>query len=100
MKALNTVFRTVRKVICERLFSLAGINEVVEKSVVKSAEQCTVDEETTFEICSCFEKVGEVARHFQFAVELLLAKINRNFDVVPDTHRVPRVVPDTHRVPR
>ena len=61
---------------------------------MKSAVRCTVGDETKLEICSCFEKVDEVARYPQMALKLLLVQITWKFDVVWDTHRVPLVVPD------
>jgi hypothetical protein len=71
MKALNAVFRMFHKVACESVFAPRGISYiVVEKNAVKSMEQCAVDDETKSDICSCFEKFGEVACHFQVAVEL------------------------------
>jgi hypothetical protein len=36
---------------------------------MKSAVRCTVSDETKLEICSCFEKVVEVARNPQMALK-------------------------------
>jgi hypothetical protein len=63
---------------------------------VKSAVRCTVAAETKLEICSCVEKVDEVARNPQMALKLLSVQITWKFEVVSDTHRVPLVVPDNN----